>query len=189
MSFELLLREYTALKAEQSNRIGFRDNLMYVNMLAVGAVFSFSIAHPNHAHSLLVIPWICTILGWNYLVNDQHISRLGKFFRTDMKPRIRFRFPPTILGSFNWEPFHRADEWRKTRKWTQVFVDELTFIVPAAVALIFFLVSNKHPALIVLWILEFVMMVMFAIKIWAVADVMNTKDDGVDPVPPDADAI
>ncbi|WP_187329296.1 hypothetical protein [Halomicronema hongdechloris] len=29
---------------------------------------------PTHYYALLVIPWVCLILGWTYVVNDEKIS-------------------------------------------------------------------------------------------------------------------
>ncbi len=73
------LQEYSALKEEQKSRIGFRDNLLYVNLAAVGAIFSFALNKPDNKYALLVLPLVSVILGWTYLVNDQKNSAIGQY--------------------------------------------------------------------------------------------------------------
>ncbi|NJK28616.1 MAG: hypothetical protein HC925_09725 [Coleofasciculaceae cyanobacterium SM2_3_26] len=65
---QIYLQEYTSLKAEQTQRIGFRDNLLYVTLGAFGGILSFAVSNPANYFALLVLPWICLILGWTYLV-------------------------------------------------------------------------------------------------------------------------
>jgi hypothetical protein len=75
------LHEYNKLKDEQIQRIGFRDNMIYVNLVAVGGAAAFSVSDVARLHVLLVIPWICFVLGWTYLVNDEKISAIGRYVR------------------------------------------------------------------------------------------------------------
>lgn len=97
--FEMLMREYEANKNESTARIGFRDNLLYVNLAAVGAVFAYALGPSvitkdgTYVSALLVIPWVTVILGWTYLVNDHHISRLGRFVREEITNQMYFLFP------------------------------------------------------------------------------------------------
>jgi hypothetical protein len=65
---EVYLQEYEKLKDEQTQRIGFRDNLLYVTLGVIGAIIAVAIpnkANDNQAnyYALLVIPWVCLILG------------------------------------------------------------------------------------------------------------------------------
>lgn len=57
------------LKEEQKSRIGFRDNLIYVNLVAVGGILSFALSQLENKHGLLIVPVVCLILGWTYLGN------------------------------------------------------------------------------------------------------------------------
>jgi hypothetical protein len=73
---EIYLQEYQTLKAEQTARIGFRDNLLYVTIAVFGGILSFTLANKNY-YALLIVPWVCLILGWTYLVNDEKISAIS----------------------------------------------------------------------------------------------------------------
>jgi hypothetical protein len=53
-ALEILLAEYNCLKAEQTQRIGFRDNLLYVTLGVFGAVVSFAVSDPSHYYAFLV---------------------------------------------------------------------------------------------------------------------------------------
>ena len=88
---EFLKAEYDRVRSEQAQRIGFRDNLLFVHLAATGAIASWVLTNnpqiPRAVHALLLIPWVCVVVGWTYLVNDHHISRSGKYVRKDINPR------------------------------------------------------------------------------------------------------
>ena len=68
------LAEYDKLKTEQSQRIGFRDNLLYVTLVVFGGVASFAVSKEANYYAFLILPWTCLILGWTYLVNDEKMG-------------------------------------------------------------------------------------------------------------------
>lgn len=70
---DIHLREFDKLKSEQIARIGFRDNLIYVTIVAVGGILSFALTSLANYNALLLVPWATLILGWTYLVNDEKI--------------------------------------------------------------------------------------------------------------------
>ena len=149
---DFLVIEYDKIKAEQAQRIGFRDNLIFVHLAAVGAVASWVLTNkgtPNAIYALLVIPWVCLILGWTYVVNDNHISRIGKYVRTVLSRRATnlTQLGPVeiiegdgkkfgIADVFGWEGFHRIDRRRIPRKIVQCFIDEVTFFLPGVISLL-----------------------------------------------------
>ncbi len=66
---QLYLSEYNALKGEQSSRIGFRDNLLYVTLTLYGGIFSYAVTDiQQNYYAFLVLPWVCFVLGWTYLI-------------------------------------------------------------------------------------------------------------------------
>lgn len=127
---DIYLAEYNTLKGEAHKRIGFRDNLLYVNLTAIGAIISYSVNNHIHYYALLIIPWICSILGWTYIVNDQKISAIGRYIRHELSHKVS-----TLLAQqqnivvFEWEIVHRSDEKRVRRKLVQFMVDELAFCI------------------------------------------------------------
>lgn len=136
---EILLEEYRQLKVEQIRRIGFRDNLIYVTLTAVGAIVAFVISNKADYVVLLVIPWVCLILGWTYLVNDEKISSIGKYINEKLATKISENIK--ILEKtdlFNWESFHKTNKGRKRRKLVQLFIDLFTFVGPGVGAIIGF---------------------------------------------------
>lgn len=202
---ELLKAEFDRLKAEQTQRIGFRDNMIFVQFAAIGAVTSWVFANVDKStstYALLIIPWVCVALGWTYVVNDHMISRIGRYFRWVMEPRAQrlSDFEPIeiterddsgkpiiISEVFGWEPFHRVDSRRASRKKIQLAVDELTFFLPGLVAVVGFwilrcgnLQHTERPLLTVLLIittlLELLLLFALAWVIWVYADMGSTKD-------------
>lgn len=86
---EIFFKEYDKLKLEQTQRIGFRDNLLYVTLGLFGTVVSFAVSNPSNHYAFLIIPWVCLILGWTYLVNDEKISAIGKYIRYKLVDKVR----------------------------------------------------------------------------------------------------
>jgi hypothetical protein len=132
----IILAEYAQIKDEQRARIGFRDNLLYVTLAAVTAVTAVA-AQTERPDLALALPLICVVLGWTYLVNDEKISAIGRYVRTQLGPRLA-----AVAGSrvaiFEWETFHRGDSRRVARKTIQAIVDLTAFLVVPYAALVAF---------------------------------------------------
>jgi hypothetical protein len=45
---EIFFKEYDKLKSEQTQRIGFRDNLLYVTLGLFGTVVSFAVSNASN---------------------------------------------------------------------------------------------------------------------------------------------
>src|SRR6266567_2022291 len=91
------LAEYQQIKSEQVARIGFRDNLMYVTLVAIAA--TLTITHSAHSRGyLLLVPAVAFVLGWTYLANDHMITAIGRYVREH----------PGLPG-MRWETDHPAD--------------------------------------------------------------------------------
>ncbi len=127
--FDLAKLEYTKLKDEQIKRIGFRDNLLYVNLLLASGIFSFVFSDFQYApwkfNGLLLAGWVVLILGWTYVVNDEKISAIGRYIRGKLLTILGEEIPEGVLG---WEIEHRSDKRRKRRKIEQLVIDEFSFV-------------------------------------------------------------
>lgn len=146
----IYLHEYQKLKDEQIQRIGFRDNIIYTNLIAVGGVGAFAVTSVGNLQALFIIPWVCMVLGWTYLVNDEKISSIGRYLRLKLDERIRTYLnnsDPNLLG---WEIAHRDDDRRLERKYLQLFIDELTFCVSGLAAVVTYWLST--PVTSTVWI-------------------------------------
>jgi hypothetical protein len=136
-SIEFFLEEYRQLKGEQISRIGFRDNLIYVTLTAFGAIISFTVTTESGYISLLVIPWICLILGWTYLNNDEKITTIGRYIKDELK--LKLLNEKSIDNQiFGWENYHSTNKGRKRRKINQLFIDLITFVVPGVISIVAF---------------------------------------------------
>ena len=142
------LLEYDKLKAEPTQRIGFRDNLLYVTLGLFGTIVSFAASNSTNYYAFLILPWASLILGWTYLVNDEKISAIGRYIRLTLVEKIKEKSGHADVESlFGWEIFHRSDPRRSRRKIEQLIVDEITFVVSGIIALISFWVLVPGSAL------------------------------------------
>jgi hypothetical protein len=170
---EVYLQEYEKLKDEQTQRIGFRDNLLYVTLGVFGAIIAVVIpnkTNDNQAnyYALLVIPWICFILGWTYLVNDEKITAIGKYIRSKLVDKIKEQVGNTANESiFGWEIENKNDDRRKQRKIIQLIVDQVTFVFSGIVALIVFWLLVPKPSLFinVLGLIELLLLLVLSVEI------------------------
>ena len=154
---DILLQEYAKLKDEQAQRISLRDNLIYATLLTLGAVVAA--AAQLGIYALLALPPASTALGWTYLVNDERISRISLYIRTEIAPQLE-----QIVGRpmFSWETVHRQDPGRRTRKTMQFLMDHVVFVAPALTALVvFWSVGYRTVPLLLVSMIEFILVSTF----------------------------
>jgi hypothetical protein len=176
---EIFLKEYDKLKSEQAQRIGFRDNLLYVTLGIFGTVVSFAVSNSANYYALLVIPWVCLILGWTYVVNDEKISALGEYIRIELVRMIKDEAKVLGINSiFSWESYRREAKGRKLRKIEQFIVNQITFVISGIVALVAFwyLVPQALCAIKILAGVEFVLLLILAWEIWNYADLSSALE-------------
>lgn len=176
---EIYLKEYDALKAEQSQRIGFRDNLLYVTLGIFGGIVSYAISKETNYYALLVLPWVCLILGWTYLVNDQKISAIGEYVKDKIAAKINNmnEFNSTDKDIFGWETFHKDDKQRKRRKIEQLIIDEVTFVFSGIAAIIAFwlLVCKPFLAINILALAELALLIILGVEVYNYSPFKNNK--------------
>ena len=140
---EIILKEYNNLKVEQLARIKIRDTLIYISLSIFGGIFSFSMfGSEDKSIVLLVLPTVSFVLAWTYVVNDEKISRIGKYIRCRLAPKIKELVEDDPKGIFGWESYHRSDARRSLRKLTQTAVDVVAFALPSIASL--WLYSYKY---------------------------------------------
>lgn len=175
---EIFLQEYNKLKDEQIQRIGFRDNLIYVTLGVFGGVLAFALGEQVNPVALLVLPWVSLILGWTYLVNDEKISAIGRYIRKKVVNKVNVLAVKggadieEIESIFGWEIEHRSDKRRKRRKIEQLIIDEITFVFSGIAALLgfWYLVPQSHWAVQILCWVDIVLLVVLGFEIIVYAD-------------------
>jgi hypothetical protein len=178
--FEVFLKEYDKLKSEQSQRIGFRDNLLYVTLGLFGTIVSFAVSKQANHYALLVLPWVSLILGWTYIVNDEKISALGKYIRIQLAEKVKEKIGDSEIESvFSWENYRRVNKGRKLRKIEQFIVNQIAFVVPGIVTLVAFcyLVPKAPNEIKILAGTELVLLLLLAIEIWRYADLSSESEN------------
>lgn len=175
---EIYLAEYKLLKEEQRSRITVRDNLVYATFTALAAVVFFAFGRdPAHPAVLLLLPVVCLVFGWIYLANDTKISDIGRYFRTELSPKmtnnisatsvslgesappdmktieihtgdIKNFVPTSNTPMLGWEFFHRNGNDRRKSKFVQALVDLTVFCFVGMGALLVFAVLTPSPGLL-----------------------------------------
>jgi hypothetical protein len=132
---EMAIAEYEQLKTEQIARIGFRDNLIYVTLIAIAGTLTVTHAARSHGY-LLLVPAVAFVLGWTYLANDHMISAIGRYVRDH----------PALPMS--WESAHASDGRRRSRKAIQLAVDLTVFCGSGTAALAAFWAAPHGPVIL-----------------------------------------
>lgn len=170
----LWAQEYERLKEEQAQRIATRDNLMYATLVSIAGVI-FAMDQTHNPFLLLVLPPGCVILGWTYLVNDEKISAIGRYIRTDLGPRLA-KLLECAEPVYGWEVAHRSDNRRRVRKVAQLFVDLMTFCAPGLGAIVtHFVIKGFTPIGAVIATAEAVVVLVLAHQIVSNADLTRDK--------------
>lgn len=143
---DFILKEFEKLKDEQNKRIEFRDQMIYLTLAAIGAVFSFALGNPKLTVTLLVLPFVCLIMGWTYLANDLKITQINSFIKITLLDELNKHLVAGPVDiSKSWESFVLKDKTRFSKKKVQLIIDLFTFILPAVVAVIAY--YTKSPQL------------------------------------------
>ncbi|MBM0744983.1 hypothetical protein JOY44_26040 (plasmid) [Phormidium sp. CLA17] len=164
---EIFFKEYDKLKSEQAQRIGFRDNLLYVTLGLFATIISFAVSNAANYYALLVVPWVCLILGWTYVVNDEKISAICRYIRYKLVDKVKeYTGYDDLETLFGWEIAHRDDKHRKRRKIQQLIVDEITFVASGMIALgaFWFLVPNPPIGVTILSWVELLLLVVLGVE-------------------------
>jgi hypothetical protein len=169
------LREFDKIKVEQFARISFRDNLIYATLVTYGAIVAFAVK--DNKLALLILPWVSLILGWNYLVNDEKVSAIGRYVRITLSSKIASLLNANSDDLLGWEVAHRSDPRRFRRKLQQLIIDEVIFVFSGIVALVAFWMIVPDPG----WLLqgvavfEFIMLIVLAVEIVLYADLKSGR--------------
>jgi hypothetical protein len=164
---DVLRDELKVLKDEQRDRIRARDSLIYSVVVAIAAVAGGT--RLAGAAVPLLLPPIALALGWTYLVNDQKVTAIGRYLRTDLAPRLSALAGADVL---RWETAHRVDHRRRQRKAIQLAVDLVVFVLPAATAIGWYWTSGPtHPVLLLASIAEAAAVLVAAWQVIAYAEI------------------
>jgi hypothetical protein len=110
-------------------------------------------------------------MGWTYLVNDQKVTAIGRYLRTELAPRLSALIGADVL---RWETAHRSDNRRRQRKGIQLAVDLTVFILPATTAIAWYWASTPtNPALITASVVEAAAVLVAAWQVIAYADITS----------------
>ena len=141
--YEFYLTEYSKLKEEQLKRINFRDNLIYLTLAAIGAIFSFSVQQPSFTIAYLILPFLCIVLGWTYLRNDKKISQISVYINTHLINSLNDLIPqnePKIENT--WDQFRTKYNNRNKSQKFQMLIDLSMFSFSGCISIIAFLVIS-----------------------------------------------
>jgi hypothetical protein len=131
----VVLAEYTALRAEVTNRISGQDTLLSLYMTATAAIFGLALS--GHANSLilLVLPLLSAAARLLYHNHNVYIRLASAYINDQLRPLVTEHLgEPRLLG---WgqqvAAYHRAP-WRHRLAHPAGLA--LLFPVPAAIALV-----------------------------------------------------
>ena len=132
---QIMLGEYTALRAEIDRRAQVQWNVFALQVTSAGAVASLAIASASRFTLLLIIPLSSYMLGSRYILHDFHIKLIQRYIRESLSPRLR--------GRLQWEGWKKQEfwdapdrRWSRATGWTVAHPTRLAFEGVAALALV-----------------------------------------------------
>jgi hypothetical protein len=97
---ELLLAEFSALRAEILQRQNMQWNMFALQLTAAGVVFSFALSNPSHTGFLLILPVITYALTGRYVGHFISTQKLATYIREVLEVRAH--------GQLHWEAWHKG---------------------------------------------------------------------------------
>jgi hypothetical protein len=129
------LAEYTALRAEVTNRISGQDTMINLYMTAVAAIFGFALSGHADLLILLVLPLLSAAARLLYHNHNLYIKLVSAYLNDQLRPLVTDRLGEP--GLFGWH--ERSTEYQRGPRWRRLAHPTglgLLFPVPAAVALV-----------------------------------------------------
>lgn len=142
-------REYhSTARAELTQRIGLRDNVLMAFLGGTGALFSIAFGTSAKPEILLVVPYLT--LGAAVIISQHHevIGALGDFLRIELHP-----FLTKLEGEVpEWDSSKALTAYHSQAIWMRTVGHSVLLIVPSVAALAInwphraFSASSKAPA-------------------------------------------
>ena len=175
MQFETYLNEFRMLKSEQIQRIGLRDNIVYVGLVASATVFAFVFSGRVDPLSLLALPLATFVLGWIHTNNDAKSSSIGGYIRCTLRKRVAELTGGDPRSVFGWEIEVRSGKQRPWRKLTDSISNIIAFVLPGALALAIYWLRYHQGALagipLTATIFEIVLLLVLLVWIFMKSDI------------------
>jgi hypothetical protein len=86
---QVMLAEYSALQSELDRRVNLQWNVVAFQVTSVGVIASLALSRVADIAVLLVIPWLCYVLGNRYILHDYHIKLISRYIVSTRKSRER----------------------------------------------------------------------------------------------------
>jgi uncharacterized membrane protein len=97
---QIMLAEYTALRAEAERRASAQWNVFALQLASAGAIASVAISASSNLALLLLIPLSSYLLGSRYILHDFHIKLIRRYVRDSLAERLS--------GHLRWENWRSA---------------------------------------------------------------------------------
>lgn len=92
---EMLLAEFSALRAEMTNRQNLHWNVFALQLTAAGVIFSFALSNSNRTGFLLILPVITYALTGRYVSQYLGVRNMATYIRDVLNEKSN--------GNFGWE--------------------------------------------------------------------------------------
>jgi len=86
---QVMLAEYSALRAEADRRANVQWNVLALQITSAGVISSLAISRIADIGLLLVIPLSSYMLGSRYILHDYHIKLISRYIRNSLSGRLQ----------------------------------------------------------------------------------------------------
>lgn len=142
---EVFLLEYEKLKDEQRARISIRENLFYIALVVIGAVFSALLTISQLDIGYLALTPILFVISNAYYNNDEIIGRMNVYIRESLAPRLATATGWNVDELFQWEGYTRS-KGRVRRRLYQLVANLALYPGASTTSLAFFASRRADPS-------------------------------------------
>ncbi len=126
LAMDVQLAEYKELKAEQRDRMGLRDGLVYATLGSQAAVVATILAGKAGPELLLALPVVAFVLGMIRLAAADKTAEIRRYVRGPVRQNVTSLLGDVPFTPFRWES-HPSPR-RATRRAGQLLSDLVAFV-------------------------------------------------------------
>jgi hypothetical protein len=132
---QILLAEYTALRAEIERRSTTQWNIFALQITAAGAVTGLAISAMSNLALLLIVPMVSYTLGNRYILHDFHLKLIRRYLRESLSGRLNDQLQWDGWRSRELAAEDATRRWFTATGWTVLHPTRLAFEGVAVLAL------------------------------------------------------
>ena len=149
---DVVLAEYSALRAEIVGRISAQDTMVNLHLTAVAAIIGFAVAERGSLGLLLLVPPLSCTVSALYVSHNAYIRLMSRYIRSELRLSLEQALGSTAhFRIFAWEDWTHVSTRARRLHFAHRGTMLAVFPLPAALAILIAAPTAAHGWLRAVW--------------------------------------